>query len=185
MLFSQIRSPVIQLLQLHRPITAAGTACLVLDCSSFTQMLSCNCDQRRESICSVMYVTSGKVKTSVQQSPCVFDHGDSSCATALCSIAHRVGALSMQRLSPTRNHPSLPVPRQQHLNVGTANIVHPSLKLCISPNNHFYILYIKNIILQFLVSHNLHMEFQGGYLIECMPQLLYVCVKSKGLGNLA
>lgn len=150
-------------------------------------MLSCN--QGRESIRSVTYVTSGKVKTSVWQSPWAFGHGDSSCAAALCLIAHWVAQPSVCRgwLSPVRNqgHPSLPAPRQQNLNMGIVNIIHPSLRLCNSPNNNFYILYIKNIVLQILVSHNLHFEFQGGYLMECMPQLLCVCTISKGHGNLA
>lgn len=148
--------------------TAAGTAHSLLTYSSFIQMLSLNHGQGSESIHSALNVTSGKVKTSVQQSPCAFGHGDSSCAAAHC-----VGELWVCRgwLSPNRHqrHLSLPEPRQQNVNVGRANIVHPSLKLKHSPNNNFYIRHIKNIILQILVSHNLHIEFQGGHLMECVP----------------
>lgn len=160
--------PILQLLQPHRLPTSARIAHSLLAYSSFLQMLSLNHSQRSESIRSALNVTSGKVKTSDQQSPCAFGHGDSSCAAA-----HRVGELWLCRgwLSPIRNqrHLSLPELRQQNLNMGIANIVHPSLKLHSSPNNNFYILHIKNIILDILVSHNLHIEFQGGYLMECVP----------------
>lgn len=152
-------------------------------------MLSCKRNQGRESIRSVTYVTSGKVKTSVQQSPCAFGRGDSPCAAALGSIPHQAGELSVRQggLSPVRNqgHPSLPVPRQPKCNMGIINTIPPSLKPCISPNSNFYILYTENTLLQILVSHDLHIEFQGEYLMECMPQLLYVCTISKGHGNLA
>lgn len=80
--------PILQLLQPHRLSASAGTAHSLLACSSYIQILTLNHSQESESIHSALHITSGKVKTSVQQSPCAFGHGDLSCAAA-----HRVGEL--------------------------------------------------------------------------------------------
>lgn len=82
--FPQLHSPFSSCCSPQALSTAAGTARSLLTYSSFIQMLSLNHGQGSESIHSALNITSGKVKTSVQQSPCAFGHGDSSCAAAHC-----------------------------------------------------------------------------------------------------
>lgn len=144
--------------------------------------------QGRETVPYVMYATSGKAKASVRQGPCAIWLWDSSHTKTLCQVARQVGGLLVHGggVRPIRNqrHPSPPVSMQQNLNMRIANTFLLSLQLYIFPNNIFYLPYFANILLQILISCNLYTEFHRGNLMECMPQLLYVCTVSKGLGDL-